>query len=240
MTTNRDEFTEKTRRLLGHRAGQRCSNPTCRRATCKADPADEANWINLGIAAHITAASPDGPRYDPTLTPEKRKHPRNGIWLCNKCAKEVDSSTQAKAYPVDMLRKWKRQAEAVTARDAAATPDRIAQLIALIQTAREAIDAYVRDQAASDPVYDAQVSKKDRDAYAQSIVKHCADTQRGYDAQIAPLVTNVLERCRGILGDSHEGIVAAIRTAKYARTNSLAMTQMASTLEELHVHLLLR
>jgi hypothetical protein len=45
----------------------------------------------LGVAAHITAASPDGPRYDQNLSSEQRKSPDNGIWLCQNCAKLVDN-----------------------------------------------------------------------------------------------------------------------------------------------------
>jgi hypothetical protein len=65
--------------------------------------------VNLGVAAHITAASAGGPRYDPALTPEERSSSDNGIWLCVKCATLIDKDDPA--YSVDLLREWKRDAE---------------------------------------------------------------------------------------------------------------------------------
>jgi tetratricopeptide (TPR) repeat protein len=65
--------------------------------------------ISIGVAAHITAASPGGPRYDANLTPEQRSHPDNGIWLCQSCAKLIDNDPER--YTVAVLREWKVSAE---------------------------------------------------------------------------------------------------------------------------------
>ena len=65
--------------------------------------------MNLGIAAHITAASPGGPRFDPVLSPESRSSLENGIWLCNICAARIDKDEVR--YPTPLLRVWKQQAE---------------------------------------------------------------------------------------------------------------------------------
>ena len=65
--------------------------------------------INVGLAAHITAASPDGPRYDPNLTSDQRKHHSNGIWLCQNHGKLVDSDESQ--FTVEVLLSWKRIAE---------------------------------------------------------------------------------------------------------------------------------
>jgi hypothetical protein len=105
----RDNFSAKTIRLLQTRVGHCCSNPDCRRPTI--GPAlEEDRTVNIGIAAHITAASEGGPRYDGTLTAEVRKSVSNGIWLCQVCAKLIDSDTAR--YTSDTLRDWKRQAVA--------------------------------------------------------------------------------------------------------------------------------
>jgi len=85
-----------------------CSNPDCRCATVGAAEGDDG-VINVGVAAHITAASSDGPRYDPSLTSEQRRHHSNGIWLCQKDAKAIDSDE--KHFTVEMLQTWKRDAE---------------------------------------------------------------------------------------------------------------------------------
>lgn len=73
---------------------------------------DPAKALNIGVAAHITAASPGGARYDDCLTPEQRKDARNGIWLCQNCAKLVDNDETQ--YSVEYLRAWKvmREVEA--------------------------------------------------------------------------------------------------------------------------------
>jgi hypothetical protein len=105
----RDNFSAKTIRLLQTRVGHCCSNPDCRRPTI--GPAiEEDRTINIGIAAHITAASEGGPRYDRTLPGEERKSASNGIWLCQVCAKLIDSD--AARYTGDVLRDWKREAVA--------------------------------------------------------------------------------------------------------------------------------
>lgn len=105
----RDDFTKQTQDTLAKRVGVRCSNPTCRKLTT--GPRTESHHIvNIGVGAHITAASPGGPRYDPSLTQEQRQSPENGIWLCQNCAKLADNDLLR--YPKELLRAWKTQAEA--------------------------------------------------------------------------------------------------------------------------------
>lgn len=104
----RHDFSKRTVGVLMRRAGARCSNPGCRRITT--GPSIQHNGaIVIGLAAHITAASPCGPRYDSVLSETQRKSPSNGIWLCQNCAKLIDSDTTL--YKVDVLRSWKRAAE---------------------------------------------------------------------------------------------------------------------------------
>src|SRR5262245_37444426 len=86
----RDEFPEQTRRALALRVGYRCTRPECGALT--SGPQDDpSKAVNVGVAAHITAASAGGPRFDPQLTPDERTAASNGIWLCQNCAKLVDS-----------------------------------------------------------------------------------------------------------------------------------------------------
>lgn len=105
----RDEFTPATKRRLAQRAGYLCSHPECRRPTIGADASGDGT-INLGEAAHITAAAQGGPRYDPFLSSEERRSQANGIWMCALHAKEVDSDE--KEFTVERLREWKNKAEA--------------------------------------------------------------------------------------------------------------------------------
>src|SRR6266700_914893 len=86
----RDNFSAKTVRILQSRVACRCSNPECRRPT-SGPGLEEDRSVNVGVAAHITAAAEGGPRYDNTLTSGDRKAGANGIWLCQICAKLIDS-----------------------------------------------------------------------------------------------------------------------------------------------------
>lgn len=105
----RDDFSLSTKELLARRVAYRCSNPQCRHVT-SGPQMDSGKAVNIGVAAHITAASTSGPRFNPTMTPEERQGPENGIWLCQSCAKLVDNDPIR--YTVDVLHLWKKLAEA--------------------------------------------------------------------------------------------------------------------------------
>lgn len=70
---------------------------------------DPSSSVNVGVAAHITAASTGGPRYDPSLSNKERASASNGIWLCQNCAKLIDSDVAA--YSAQLLTEWKARAE---------------------------------------------------------------------------------------------------------------------------------
>jgi len=109
----RDDFSAKIKRTLRARVGHLCSNPACRRLTAGPGLQPDST-VNVGVAAHITAASPGtsknpAPRYDKSLTPHERSDVSNGIWLCQICAKLIDSDVPR--FPADLLRTWKKDAE---------------------------------------------------------------------------------------------------------------------------------
>jgi hypothetical protein len=104
----RDEFSPKDKDTLAKRVGYHCSSPNCRALTAGPQE-DPMKVLNVGVASHITAASPDGPRYDNSLTSEQRSSLENGIWLCQKCGKLIDN--EPTRYTVETLREWKKQAE---------------------------------------------------------------------------------------------------------------------------------
>jgi hypothetical protein len=119
----RDDFPIPVKELLAKRVAQRCSNPSCRKPTSGPQDNPERS-INIGIAAHLTAASEGGPRFDPLLAPAQRASPENGIWMCQSCAKLVDNDEHR--YTLEILRGWKIQAEQTAAGDLerpAGTPD---------------------------------------------------------------------------------------------------------------------
>jgi hypothetical protein len=73
----RDDFSKPTVDRMAKRVGMKCSYPDCRAPTSGPDAA--GGITNTGIAAHISAASPGGARYDPNLSSEERSDIGNGI-----------------------------------------------------------------------------------------------------------------------------------------------------------------
>ena len=104
----RDDFSVGVKEKLAARVGFHCSNPQCRAST-SGPHLDSSKVINIGVAAHICAASPGGRRYDPAQSPEQRRSIDNGIWLCQTCAKLIDSDEAT--FTPTALRGLKRQAE---------------------------------------------------------------------------------------------------------------------------------
>jgi hypothetical protein len=112
----RDEFSAAVKNKLAARVGYHCSR--CNAPT--SGPGDDGQTLNTGIAAHISAAAPGGPRYDINQTPDQRKAIDNGIWLCISCSKIVDNNIIE--FSVEKLIEFKSIAEE-TAR--AAQQDRL-------------------------------------------------------------------------------------------------------------------
>jgi hypothetical protein len=113
MAKNRDDFKRKTIETLAKRVGYICSNPTCQKLTVGSNTEDSKSTL-LGIAAHITAASIGGPRYDEHLTYEQRISIHNGIWLCANCATLIDKDIVR--YTKEVLLEWKKVAEEKTSK----------------------------------------------------------------------------------------------------------------------------
>lgn len=104
----RDNFKLKTKNLLAERVAYKCSNPNCSIITIGPN-VNKLKSTKIGVAAHITAAAKNGPRYNHNLTSEKRKGFDNGIWLCENCASEIDKNPYK--YSVEILEGWKQLAE---------------------------------------------------------------------------------------------------------------------------------
>ncbi|MER8846786.1 NACHT domain-containing protein [Mesorhizobium australicum] len=65
--------------------------------------------MDIGVAAHICAAASGtgARRYRADMTTEQRKSHENGIWLCQDCAKAIDSDDPA--FSETVLHGWKRK-----------------------------------------------------------------------------------------------------------------------------------
>ena len=101
------DFSEDTKRILAQRVNHFCSKCGCPTSGPQIAP---SKALNIGVAAHITAASLGGPRYDPTLTQGARQSIENGIWLCQSCAKLIDNDTAR--FTTKVLQGLRAKAEA--------------------------------------------------------------------------------------------------------------------------------
>lgn len=104
----RDDFLESTIRTLRDMAGNVCSFPECFVHTHGAKKSLDGAF-SIGVACHITAAAPGGPRYDQNQSSAERRDVSNGIWMCQTHSRLVDADDSP--YPVELLREWKREAE---------------------------------------------------------------------------------------------------------------------------------
>jgi hypothetical protein len=107
---NRAEFAAPVRQIIAERAGYQCSVLNCGRLTVGPGPRS-AQVINIGMAAHIYAASPGGPRGTGGLSALERSDPENGIWCCYTHGKAIDANAGA-VFSVAQLIAWKRLHEA--------------------------------------------------------------------------------------------------------------------------------
>lgn len=108
--SKRDEFSASTRRTLLLRVAGLCSKPECRKMTLVPTSEYPGSIGITGRAAHITAATVNGPRYDAQMTKEERRSATNGIWLCAVCADLIDKDN-GREYSVPLLKSWKHNAE---------------------------------------------------------------------------------------------------------------------------------
>ena len=106
----RDEFPLGVRQKLAERAAFICSNPSCNKITIGPVENDLTKSTRIGVAAHICAAAPNGPRYDISQTLRERASITNGIWLCGSCSILIDKNNGID-YPADHLHRWKNDHE---------------------------------------------------------------------------------------------------------------------------------
>lgn len=145
----RDDFSRTIVDRLAKRVGMKCSFPECRAPT-SGPAAEPLATTNTGVAAHICAASPGGPRYDEQMTPEARSDISNGIWLCQNHAKLIDDDELA--YPAHLLREWKETAEQMAALEAKGFEVRRAAPFAQIEKKAPQLIAEMRQDLTDKPL----------------------------------------------------------------------------------------
>lgn len=247
MPRTRDDFKQATKNIIASRVGYRCSNPTCRRGTSRPDPANSSDAMNLGVAAHISAASPGGPRYDISMSPDQRKSGDNGIWLCQTCSKVIDNSEEA--FPIATLVAWKRHAETIAAKEARSTLDEIGELINEIEDTHRLIVNLVLWSRQNDPLSkrrrmrDGMTADEQHDAWNQEtrdLLEHHAQLQAMFQAHVSPKIATVLARSSRVLGDENSTIKLAIEESLHASVNELGMVALGEALLKIRAELQLR
>jgi hypothetical protein len=101
----RDNFRTKTKNILASRVAYFCSFPGCNRITIGPGSKNSEHVISIGEAAHIHSAAPNGPRNNPSLTPEQRSSVDNGIWMCKTHSRLIDADEIN--YSAETILKWK-------------------------------------------------------------------------------------------------------------------------------------
>lgn len=82
--SHRHEFSEHVRRLTAVNANYLCE-------MCGISTRIAMNSLHhFGSAAHIHAAAPNGPRFDPNKTKEFITSYENALWLCKNCHENID------------------------------------------------------------------------------------------------------------------------------------------------------
>jgi hypothetical protein len=132
---------------LANRAGHHCSNPSCQRLTTGPDGDD--GHASIGVAAHITAASIGGPRYNSLASAEERSDSSNGIWLCQTCSRLVD--TDIANYTIEVLQEWKAVREASAALELRGLEVRIRPSFQSLETKIPDLVAEMREDIGKNP-----------------------------------------------------------------------------------------
>jgi hypothetical protein len=98
--------SEKTRKILWGRSGNRCAQ--CRHElVIDGAPADDESVV--GNECHIVSGKSQGPRHDPAFPPERLDEPENLILLCPVHHKMIDD--QCETYTREVLQRLKANHE---------------------------------------------------------------------------------------------------------------------------------
>lgn len=106
MAKKRENFSTATMAIVAQRAAYRCSFPGCDKLLIGPGVGAE-DIVNLGQCAHIYAAAENGPRGRDSLSEEALKSPDNGIFLCYRHHKIIDSKKNFFKYPASTLLYYK-------------------------------------------------------------------------------------------------------------------------------------
>lgn len=114
QTSLRDRAPAAQEKVVIARSGNKCGYPGCGLDLTIDPKVDGDRPKATGKVAHIAAASPGGPRYDTSMTPEERGSAQNLIYLCGSHHDAVD--TQLEYHTREFLLEAKRAHEVAVER----------------------------------------------------------------------------------------------------------------------------
>lgn len=102
VTRHPDPTVATVKHLYG--TATRCASPTCSEPLYRTDPEISGPALNSTVA-HICAASPEGPRYDPGMSPEENRSASNLLLLCRFHSALIDAKVSD--FSAEKLQEWK-------------------------------------------------------------------------------------------------------------------------------------
>lgn len=106
MSDKARDYTDRTLKRLHTLSGNQCACPECTKPLIARDRKTVVSKI-----CHIEGASKNGPRYNPSMTDNDRRHYDNLILLCDECHDIIDNPDNEKKYPTPLLKQWKKDHE---------------------------------------------------------------------------------------------------------------------------------
>lgn len=100
------QYKPSTVRRLDTLSGNQCAAPDCTRSLIAKDGETIISKI-----CHIEAANKNGPRFNPKMTDDERRHFNNLILLCDECHSIIDNMENEAKYSVFLLKEWKKNHE---------------------------------------------------------------------------------------------------------------------------------
>ncbi|MCO7226630.1 ABC-three component system protein [Pleionea sp. CnH1-48] len=107
MASKARQYKPSHVRRLDTLSGNECAAPDCVRALIARDGETIISKI-----CHIEAASKNGPRFNPAMSDDERRHYNNLILMCDECHEIIDNLDNEQKYPVSLLQEWKKEHEA--------------------------------------------------------------------------------------------------------------------------------
>lgn len=106
MSDKARQYKPSTIRRLDTLSGNQCAMPNCTKPLIAEDGISIISKI-----CHIEAASKNGPRWNPNMNDDDRRHYSNLILLCDEHHVIIDNRENENSYSTELLQKWKRDHE---------------------------------------------------------------------------------------------------------------------------------